>query len=314
MARSLLTSVLRPMLEISTSQILRSRIMDKESNNEEIFTVQQAEAFLLRHFSSRDFRRKLGPKSAAKTFYVLGSGASIEDITNVQFDHIGAQASVGINNWGLHPFVPDMYSLESVPWIGDGKDFSRAMQFLDREDIRLRQPEILILRPKTASEVHQISVLPPELKASVSFYGRVTPSTREAKNLGGDIKYFFSHIAPRYPSVVMDSGASVVRMVVIGMLLGFRRIVLTGVDLNGSPYFWEKNPEYLFNLTSPPPVNNQLSFAHETTSSSNRPFDVITMLRALDNFFRTEREGQLLVTSRHSALAEFLPLETWGRC
>lgn len=104
-----------------------------------------------------------------------------------------------------------------------------------------------------------------------------------------------------------------VRMVVLGIILGFRRIVLAGVDLNGSPYFWEKRPEYLLSLATAPPVNNQLASTHETLSSLNRPFDVKTMLRALDSFFQAERGGQLLVTSTDSALAEFLPLETWEK-
>ena len=257
-------------------------------------------------------RGKLGPDSGADTFYILGSGASIEDLTREHFDHIAQNSSVGINNWGVHPFVPDIYSFESVPWVGDGQDFPRAMGLLDRGDIRARRPDILILRPKTSSEIDKISVLPDELRTSVSFYGRVTPATRESRNLAGDIAGYFAHVVPRYPSVLLDSGASVVRMTVLGILLGFRRIVLAGVDLNGSPYFWERNPDYLADLVSLPPVNNQVTSTHETASSSNRPFDVITMLRALGVFFQTEKGGQLLVTSPDSALAEFLPIETWG--
>lgn len=313
MGRSPLASLLRSLLELPISQSIRSSIMERESRKDDLFTSSQAQAAGVRLLSISDLQRRLGPKSQAETFYILGSGASIEDLTRVHFNHIGKQASVGINNWGVHPFVPDIYSLESVPWVGDGQDFSRAMRFLDREDIYSRQPEILILRPKSASEIEQISVLPGNLRASVNFYGRVTPATREDSNLVGDIAEFVTNISLRYPSVILDSGASVVRMVVLGMLLGFRRIVMAGVDLNGSPYFWETNPQYVSHLVSPPPVNNQVSSKHETTSSSNRPFDAITMLRALDDFFRSERGGQLLVTSPNSALAEYLQLETWGK-
>jgi len=288
-------------------------VMDRDARREVSFTLRQAEIASVPLLSHDRLRRKLGLDSRTDTFYILGSGASIEDLTKEHFDHIANHASVGINNWGVHPFVPDVYSFESVPWVGDGQDFRRAMGLLRRGDIRSRRPEILILRPKTPSEIENISILPDELRASVSFYGRVTPATRELRNLAGDVAAYFAQAVKRHPSVVLDSGASVIRMTVLGILLGFRRIVLAGVDLNGSPYFWERNPKYLFDSASPPPVNNQVANTHETTSSVNRPFDAITMLTALDVFFRTKRRGQLLVSSADSALAEFLPVETWGK-
>ena len=305
-------SFFRPILEHSASKTIRSKIMERDARRESSFTLGQAEIASVPLLSLDRVRSKLGSDSGADTLYILGSGASIGDLTSAHFDHIAKHSSVGINNWGVHPFVPDVYSFESVPWVGDGQDFPRAMGLLDRGDIRSRRPEILVLRPKTPSEIDKISVLPHELRTSVSFYGRVTPATRERRNLAGDIAGYFAHIVPRYPSVVLDSGASVVRMTVLGILLGFRRIVLAGVDLNGSPYFWERNAEYLSELAGPPPVNNQVTSTHETASSSNRPFDVITMLRALGDFFQTEKGGRLLVTSPDSALAEFLPVETWG--
>ena len=305
-------SFFRPILEHSASKTVRSKIMERDARRESSFALGQAEMASVPLLSPGRVRGKLEPGTGADTLYILGSGASIEDFTSAHFDHIAKHSSVGINNWGVHPFVPDVYSFESVPWVGDVQDFPRAMGLLDRGDIRARRPDILILRPKTSSEIDKISVLPDELRTSVSFYGRVTPATRENRNLVGDIAGYFVHVVPRYPSVLLDSGASVVRMTVLGILLGFRRIVFAGVDLNRSPYFWERNPDYLADLVSLPPVNNQVTSTHETASSSNRPFDVITMLRALDVFFQTEKGGQLLVTSPDSALAEFLPIETWG--
>lgn len=306
------TASLRPLLELPFSSSVRSRIMAIEAKRELNFVLRQAAIASLPLLSIERLRQRLKTNFGARTFYVLGSGASVEDITEAQFDQIAAQASVGINNWGIHPFVPDIYSLESVPWVGDGEDFVRAMRFLDRRETVLRQPEILILRPKTASEIEHIRQLPMSLQNSVSLYGRITPATRHSRNLARDVSEFFSHTAPRFPSIVLDSGASVVRMVTLGILLGFPRIVLVGVDLNGSPYFWERNPKYLSELTGSPPVNNQRSSQHETASSSNRPFDVITMLRALGKFLSTERGGQLFIASPDSTLAQFFPLETWG--
>lgn len=304
-------SSFRPLLELSASQRLRSRIMIYEAKRETLFSKRQAEIASVPLLSVDRLRRSVGPGSGANTFYIMGSGASVESLTDQHFEQIASQTSVGINSWGVHQFVPDIYSFESVPWVGDGQDFSRTMALLDRDDIRARQPEIIILRPKTVAEIENLEVLPRSLRGLVSFYGRITPATRNRTNLDGDVARYFNQVVPRYPTVVLDSGASVVRMVVLGIILGFRRIVLAGVDLNGSAYFWEKRPEYLLSLAGEPPVNNQVTSTHETLTSLNRPFDVVAMLRALNHFFQAERGGRLLVSSPDSALAKFLPLETW---
>ena len=303
----------RPLLESTHSERLRSRIMIYEAKREDLFTQRQGEIASVPLLSTDRLRRSLGPDSGAETFYIMGSGASIENLTDEHFVQIASQTSVGINSWGVHQFVPDIYSFESVPWVGDGQDFARAMSLLNRHDICARKPEVIILRPKTAPEIENLKVLPDVLRDSVSFYGRVAPATRRYSNLLADVARYFDQVVPRFPSVVLDSGASVVRMVVLGIILGFRRIVLAGVDLNGSPYFWEKRPEYLLSLAAASPINNQLTSTHETLSSVNRPFEVRKMLRALDCFFQAERGGQLLVASPDSALAEFLPVETWEK-
>jgi hypothetical protein len=127
--------------------------MERDARRESSFALRQAETASVPLLSPDRLRDKLGLDSGADTLYILGSGASIEDLTSAHFDHIAKHSSVGINNWGVHPFVPDIYSFESVPWVGDGQDFPRAMGLLDRGDIRSRQPEILVLRPKTSWEM-----------------------------------------------------------------------------------------------------------------------------------------------------------------
>lgn len=300
---------LRSVLELPFSFALRRLIMGIEAQREKALVEKLAEEASLRTLVPRSLEPTLGPSSSVNTFYILGSGESVEDISRVYWSQIRAQRSVGINNWGLHPFVPDAYSLESVPQIGDGKDFRRALTFLNREEVRRRKPKILILRPRTLEDLKDVSLLSAELERNVSFYGRVSPATRRLRNLATDLRSYFSTVAPRNQSILLDSGASVVRMVSLGIVLGFRRIVLVGVDLNGSQYFWEKNSNYLLGLSGPPPVNNQRLAMHETTSRDNRPFDVITMLKALQHFLRVECGGELYVASSKSALAEFLPLD-----
>ena len=306
------THVARKLLEGPSGSPLRRHIMAREARQERTFVRAQAARAGVKSFSLDEASPLLGPSSEIDTFFVLGSGASIEELSPENFDEIALQRSIGINNWAIHPFVPDGFSFESVPQVGDGRDLPRALQLLDRRDILEKQPSILVLRPGTREGLLNLGHTPQALAPKIRFYGRVTPATRMESNLARDIESFFRHISSRQSEIVIDSGASVVRMVTLGILLGFRRIVLAGVDLNGSPYFWEKNPTYLEGLSGPLPVNNQPSGFHETTRTGTRPFSVVTMVKALANYFCSEHDGQLLVSSKNSVLSEFLPVLSWN--
>jgi hypothetical protein len=254
----------------------------------------------------------MGLNRDSDKFFILGSGASIEQLSPENFAEIGRHQSVGINNWGLHPFVPDMYSFESVPGVGDGQDFRRSLELLNREDIIARSPALLVLRPKTRGGLASLSSLPAELRDRVFFYGRITPATRQTRNLIADFDSFFRTVSPRNPCVLLDSGASIVRMAILGIILGYRHLVFAGVDLNNSRYFWEENPLYFSQRTPTRPVNNQAGSMHETLSSLTRPFGVIQLVRQLSVYVEKFMGGTIRVSSPSSALAEFLDQHEWS--
>ena len=290
---------------------LRKIAMSKDARVESRFTSGQATAAGVKNLGSSDFFTRYGPSNGVDTLYVLGSGSSVNKLTSNQFEEIATQRSVGINTWDVHPFVPSFYSFESVPWVGDGRDFCRSLSILRRDDIVHRDPAILILRPKKSSEFQALTEVPRELQSNIHFYGRVTPATRNRVNLLDDINYFFESVLTKHPGIVLDSGASVVRMVALGIIMGFRKIVLVGVDLNGSPYFWEQKPDLLENLRSERPVNNQQSEIHETTMSASRPFGAVVMLQHLAEYLRINCGGELLNASESSILTKVLPAQRW---
>lgn len=290
---------------------LRKIAMSKDARVESRFTSGQAIAAGVKNLGSSDFLTQYGPSNGVDTLYVLGSGSSVNKLTSNQFEEIATQRSVGINTWAVHPFVPSFYSFESVPWVGDGRDFYRSLSLLRRDDIVHRDPAVLILRPKKSSEFQALTEVPRELQSNIHFYGRVTPATRNRVNLLDDINYFFESVVTKHPGLVLDSGASVVRMVALGIIMGFLKIVLVGVDLNGSPYFWEQKPHLLENLRSERPVNNQQSEIHETTMSASRPFGAVLMLQHLAEYLRINCDGELLNASESSILGKFLPAQSW---
>lgn len=305
--------VVRLLVESRVASPIRSNIVFRETRAENAIVAHKASYAGVRVFSPRSFSESMTMKPNADTFFILGSGASIGDLTPANFEEISRQRSVGINNWGIHPFVPDIYSLDSVPWVGDGANFRRSLDLLHRGDIIAAQPQILLVRLNNEDEVRQIETLPAELRKSVHYYGRVMPATRRVSNLPEELRKVVGFLESEYPGVVLDSGASVVRMVGIALALGFRNIVFAGVDLNNTNYFWE-GPNFSHDGPADSlPVNNQTGDEHETTKTSIRPFSVLDVLRAFSAVISRDFGGQLYVSAPQSALADFLPLYPWGR-
>jgi hypothetical protein len=187
------------------------------------------------------------------------------------------------------------------------------MALLDRSEVGQKSPFILFLRPRSAIEGEQVAQIPQGLRAGTHFYGRVTPFTRETANLARDIDSLMGYFEHHAPSVMLDSGASIVRMTTLGVRLGYRTIVYVGVDLNNSEYFWQRNPEYLARLGLESFDSGQKTSVHETMSPLNRPFVITDMIRGFSDSAKTGAGVSFFSGSAESALNDFLPLYPWRR-
>lgn len=251
----------------------------------------------------RSLRASVG-KPDADTFFILGSGASVEDLAPSDFETIRSQVSVGINAWPLHHFVPDIYAYEPVP-VDDGSH-SKTMSMLNRSDIIEASPRILFLKPRDDVEALQLRQIPASLIDGTFLYGRFQPFTRSTKNLARDLDVILGRLGRNNDSVLPDSGASIIRMACLGILMGFRQIVFVGVDLSNTDYFWERNPAYLLESGFEKFDHGQKSEIHETMSRTTRPFVVTEMVSAISTL--CARKGMALtVASEHSLLRQILP-------
>ena len=309
--RTSLKSLARLGLDSPIGSPIRAAIISKEARAEKAVVEQAAEKCRVELFQPASFVTKLGSKPQADTFFILGSGASINDLSPQNFQEVGRQRSVGVNNWPIHSFVPDVYSFDSVPWVGDGQNFRRSLDLLHRQDIVGADPQVLIVRLKNESEIAHINSLPQELRSNVHFYGRVMPATRKVSNLASDLGKAIRMLHSEFPGVVIDSGASIVRMVGIGLALGYSKIVLLGVDLNNTNYFWENNPLFLAGEVINSPANNQRESTHETTNTLIRPFSVVHLMRALGELVADQFGGRLYIGSKKSELSSFLDVYQW---
>ena len=241
-------------------------------------------------------------KPDATTAFILGTGASVADLSNRKLEHIQSQFSIGVNQWILHPMIPDVYAYEVDPDV-------RLLRALDRPEVRDKVPPLLFLKPSRPEDFSNASHLPKFMRERSYLYSRVNIWTRRETNIGLDLRKIIGPISGlRKPDVLLDNGASIARMLALCVMLGFQKIVLVGVDLNNVDYFWHRQPEYLNRLGYSSLDSGQRGRVHETLSLSRRPFPIDRYVRGI----RAGLDGTvtLMVESRFSLLAHHI--EVWN--
>lgn len=285
--------------------------------NEESRTVKRLRNARQLKGNGSIFRLLKGQVVKKKTFFILGSGSSVCELGQEQFDQIDSEVSVGINVWAGHDFVPSMYSLEPGRYPASGREIKHRgfiTKRLESDLVVKRSPLILELRPQHPFHPTQSVYIPAPLSENSHLLGRVNfLRSNSERGLRVDIFLILVAIALRVvpPSVLPDNGATVVRLIFLAYILGFREIVLVGVDLNTNPYFWYApgcagKYRELRNLF-PRPVGKP----HDTLETLNRPYDsrifIIELARLLERHFGTK----IWSGSRTSSLAEHLGIFCW---
>lgn len=253
---------------------------------------------------------------SSKTLFILGSGSSINELTEKNFEEISAHVSVGINIWVAHDFIPDVYSFESTSLAGSRAERMQIEQFgieLSRGKILAKAPKILLLRPEAPSLPAQFVKIPDELRKNTFLYGRANLPNLNWEIGPVGIQQFLGKFS-RYPPsrhVLPDNGASVIRLIFLGILKGFKKIVLVGVDLNTEPYFWYSDkwvstrPELRTIFERPSGAN------HDTTETYDRPYNTLELIEWMNLTLENLNSTKLLVGSESSSLAQFLSLYPW---
>jgi len=252
------------------------------------------------------------PKGPDETLYLLGNGESVELLSDVAWERIGQGFSIGINAWPIHDFVPDAYAFE--PFDPESIDYVKLFSHVLHEArIETARPRLLLFRPHRSLDAERYLKIPAKLRKRSRLYGRVVPSTNRSGELAREIHSLHQLIRARFisDSLVVDLGGTVIRLISLGIQMGFKRIVLVGVDLNGGSYFWQRNASYLERRGLGSFTTGFHRPVHETMIRGDKSFIAYEVIEALHNTFgRTG--GSLTVAHSSSSLADFLPIEEWG--
>ena len=304
----MLTSLVRKLAEVPVFGPLRGRMARKRALSDAAGTRMMADRLGLGVLDT-DFLAQFRAKSS--TLVVLGSGESVEEVTPSQWKLIGDCVSVGINSWLVHEFIPDIYCFEQVQSSLDADARDSMSTLLGREEVVSRAPAVLLLRPHSETPPHRIIGIPSRLRERTRVYGRTRVVTQDRRNLVRDLRQLIRYsVQGQLPeSIVLDEGMSVARVLSLGVRAGFSSIVLVGVDLNSTQYFFDINPSYLTRrgMEDYNPWKKRGS-VHGTEETETRTFAASTFIPAFAEAARQEVGTRVYVSSSSSALADRLPV------
>lgn len=255
-----------------------------------------------------------GGDGRPRTIFLLGSGSSVNELDGANFLHIAERISIGINAWAVHSFVPDMYSFET----GQDRDGpSEETRFvsgrLQRPEVVESDPHFMFLRPTPPATARNLVQVPEGVTHRPLMYGRANVVTQRERNLRGDLRLIARAAKDgRLPSnVLLDNGASVVRLIWLSALQGFKDVVLVGIDLNSSPYFWHQSLESVDSAELRETMVRPTGTLHNSLETLDRPFPVDFFIQQLSTVLREEMGTRLWISSHSSSLARLLPVYPW---
>ena len=166
-------------------------------------------------------------KRSSDTIFVLGCGASIDDITDEQWQTIGQYDSIGVNYFYVHDFKPTYHMIE----LGQSpKSVACLNDHLLSQTSRRDESVFVHIR-------HLLNRKAVDLKdenGNLSLYSPSVPKTTNEVLIKNVIKRWY----PK-PDELIHHASNLDCAIHFAYQAGYKNIYLLGVDLNSNQYFWD---------------------------------------------------------------------------
>lgn len=181
------------------------------------------------------------------TLFILGSAWSINAISEERWQIIGKHDSVGINFWPVHPFVPRFFHFEDITHDHHPVMYEALRSLLERRSEAYSNTLKIITEVNPSSPKQTVFQLSETMKRHLYVAFSMPVAARNEEELRAGIKYMRSmgaFLPHTNVSWLFKYGGSVIAMMTLGVLLGYKRIILCGVDLNKQDYFYHNRDRY----------------------------------------------------------------------
>ena len=235
------------------------------------------------------------------TVFILGSGSSINRISDKYWNIISANDSIGLNFWILHDFVPTMFKYE-FPLL-----YNNMVQlfFSELNNKWDKYSKVLhICNNKNYDNIVLSKINKHCLMRNIYFPDYLTVPGYSELSLCNSIKLIDRVISHRKMSTLLYKRSSLTIILSLAQLMGYDNIVLCGVDLNNSGYFYDDN-YYKSKYTNT--FSDQKSSVHLSYNSSVHPLTIDKIIDVYQEVLFKPKNINLYVMNKDSALYPLLP-------
>lgn len=232
--------------------------------------------------------------------FILGSGASINEISEKMWQHIKANDSFGFNFWLLHKHVPDYYMFE--PPIKKNQEL--MLNLIKKRAKEYIQNNTFFIMKDVKSLKIKCDKIPKEIRSRFmaapkdTFYGTNANSIKKSIQLAKKFNII-------YENVLYTRRASLLSAIFVGWRLGYKQIVLAGIDLNNTDYFYDDSTKYDQNLV---PENPKRGKIHSTVKRIDTDLNIDELVYLLNEELLQKDDVKLYVLNKKSLLAQKLPV------
>lgn len=239
------------------------------------------------------------------TIFILGSGSSINNISDKQWDLISKNDSLGLNFWIIHDFISTFYCYEEPNSSGDRKNIFY--------DILNKKKDLLSERPFIIKDLLPSKIsfdrIPEELKKNIylSFDFDIPAKGDDAVMM----KYLWvlkSLGRLRYTGkirCIYSITASLSYAVFFSLFMGYKKVVFCGIDLSDSLYFYEEKEDYYKNKGIIVPKSMQNPGVHSTEARSHKKIPISHVLKAIYDLVSKENDIELYVAQNVGKLSKY---------
>jgi len=183
----------------------------------------------------------------SETLFVLGSAWSINDISDKKWDIIGRHDSIGINFWPAHSFVPRLFHFEDIAYDSQPVMYDAFRLLLERRSKAYANSLKIVTGVNSIGPRQMVFELPDDIKKNFYVGFSMPVIARNEEELRAGVLYMDSigAFSPR-PKIawLFKYGGSVIAAMTLAVLMGYKRIILCGVDLNKQDYFYQHRERY----------------------------------------------------------------------
>lgn len=243
----------------------------------------------LRHFSLKDYKK-------SDTLFILGSGKSIEEITEEQWAIIKNNDSLGFNFWLYHDFIPTFYVYEEslnvernilfYQLLNHKKDLYKDTPFIVK-DIEYKGITVEKLPSKLIGNIY--------LSTELVIFGDKLNFTKFL-NRGYQLIKRFNR---RKQNVFLKRSGSLSYLLFLAENFGYKNIVLCGVDLKHSDYFFYHSKYRTYSIPDNNPIVNE---RHPTDVETNENIPISRVVITINEQVFKRKGVNLFIGSKDSAL------------